>query len=565
MREPEPLPELLTRADVADLLEVPLKTLTWWVWAWRKHRRYVQFEIARGNGETRLIQAPIKPIKDMQRRLADVLTSAYEPPPYVHGFVPHRSPVSNARVHRRQQWLLRLDIKDFFPSIHFGRVRGMFMKYPFEYPPEVATLLAQLCCHNNELPQGAPTSPIITNYICRRLDTALGRLAKTERCYYSRYADDLCFSTDRTVFPAHLATVTDGASEAGSAITEIIKDNGFTLNPEKARLMRRTQRQRITGLVVNEQVNLPREYVRHLRGLLYIWQRHGEAEAAAALLRAEGPRNWPSEKARPSLRLVVRGRVQHVGRIKGWENPIYMSLASSLHDIDPSFVRAAATSDKSLRAVVFTEGESDALHLRAAHHFLRRRGLFTDLNVDYQDVGDKGEDALLRQCQAQARTRQRQPCVFVFDRDTQSMVKKVDGPQGWRNWGNGVVSVPLIAPSWREGEDVCIELLYEDEVFERHDADGRRLFQAREFDRHSGLHNSGEYTTPHPGHKTLIRENVFSVASNSSVGLSKMAFATALSSAGSGFEGVSFEGFEGTFAAIRGAVMEADDELVRGT
>jgi hypothetical protein len=145
------------------------------------------------------------------------------------------------------------------------------------------------------------------------------------------------------------------------------------------------------------------------------------------------------------------------------------------------------------------------------------------------------------------------------------MVKKVDGPQGWRNWGNGVVSVPLIAPSWREREDVCIELLYEDEVFERHDADGRRLFQAREFDRHSGLHNSGEYTTPHPGHKTLIRENVFSVASNSSVGLSKMAFATALSSAGSGFEGVSFEGFEGTFAAIRGAVMEADDELVRGT
>ncbi len=439
------------------------------------------------------------------------------------------------------------------------------MKYPFEYQPEVATLLAQLCCHNNELPQGAPTSPIITNYICRRLDTELGRLAKAERCYYSRYADDLCFSTDRTVFPAHIATVSDGTSEAGHAITEIVKGNGFTLNDEKTRLMRRTQRQRITGLVVNEQLNLPREYVRELRGLLYIWRRYGEADAAAALLRSEGSPNWPPEKSPASFHLVVRGRVQHVGRIKGWENPIYVALANSLHDLDDSFIRAEPRAGQVFRSVVFTEGESDALHLSAAHRFLRRRGLFTDLDFTYQDLGEKGDDALLRQCRAQARTRQLQPCVFVFDRDNPQVVKEVDGPPGWRNWGNGVVSVPLIAPSWRAEGDVCIELLYKDEVFQRRASDGRRLFQASEFDRRSGLHYSGKYTTPHPGGKTLIREAVFEISSNSSVGMSKMAFATALQSESDGFTGVSFEGFLGTFTAIRGAVIEANDELVRGT
>ncbi len=153
-------PQLLSRADVADLLEVPLGRLTWWAWGLRGERRYRYFEIARrGGGSPRSILAPIKPLKDIQRRLADYLAAWYRPPPHVHGFVPGRSPGSNARAHKRQEWVLRIDLAGFFPSINFGRVRGLFLASPFYYPPDVAALLAQICCHENELPQGAPTSP----------------------------------------------------------------------------------------------------------------------------------------------------------------------------------------------------------------------------------------------------------------------------------------------------------------------------------------------------------------------------------------------------------------------
>ena len=225
----QPIPQLLTRSDVAKLLGIPLERLNWWIWV-RRGIKYHHFEIARKNGGSRPIRAPIKPIKDLQRQLAEVLSSSYVAPAHVHGFVPRRSPLSNARPHRRQRWLLRLDIADFFPSINFGRVRGMFMAFPFEYPADVATLLAQLCCHENQLPQGAPTSPIVSNYICRRLDTQLAHLARSERCYYTRYADDLCFSTDRRSFPPSLGRIDGGTSVAGPTVSAVILNNGFMLN-----------------------------------------------------------------------------------------------------------------------------------------------------------------------------------------------------------------------------------------------------------------------------------------------------------------------------------------------
>ena len=156
------------------------------------------FEIARRAGRPpRVIHAPIKPIKQIQRVLADALTDCYEPKPHVHGFTPGRSPISGARYHQRQEWVLRVDLADFFPSINFGRVRGLFMGFPFEYEPRVATVLAQICCHQNQLPHGAPTSPIVSNLICRGLDADLARLARRERCFFTRYADDLSFSSDR--------------------------------------------------------------------------------------------------------------------------------------------------------------------------------------------------------------------------------------------------------------------------------------------------------------------------------------------------------------------------------
>src|SRR5258708_2835890 len=187
-----PPPDLLTRDQVATLFGLTPKQLTWWFYALRPSKRYQTFTIPRRRGkERREIQAPIKPIKDVQRTLAEILTATYEPSIHTHGFVPGRSPGSNAERHERQQWVLKVDLRDFFPSINFGRVRGLFFAYPFDYPPDVATMLAQICCHRNQLPQGAPTSPIISNFICRGLDHDLAQLAREERCHSTRHPSNL--------------------------------------------------------------------------------------------------------------------------------------------------------------------------------------------------------------------------------------------------------------------------------------------------------------------------------------------------------------------------------------
>ena len=145
--------------------------------------------------------------------------------------------------------------------INFGRVPGLFMAYPFGYVPDVATLLAQICCHKNRLPQGAPTSLIISNLICRGLDKDLLSLSVHEYCHYSRYCDDLIFSASRKSFPAALATQDDqGSPVAGPEITKLELNMYFSLSEfaENLFMSGKLNRQMVTGLVVNRGPNTPR-------------------------------------------------------------------------------------------------------------------------------------------------------------------------------------------------------------------------------------------------------------------------------------------------------------------
>src|SRR5205814_3311637 len=119
-------------------------------------------------------------------------------------FIPARSILTNAKPHLRQKFVLNVDLKDFFPTINFGRVRGVLIAKPYCLLPHIATYIARICCRDNALPQGAPTSPIISNMICSRLDRQLLRLARQYRCVYTRYADDLTFSTSMPRFPGAL-------------------------------------------------------------------------------------------------------------------------------------------------------------------------------------------------------------------------------------------------------------------------------------------------------------------------------------------------------------------------
>jgi RNA-directed DNA polymerase len=139
----------------------------------------------------------------LQRKLNQVLQAVYPVKNVVHGFARGRAIVTNARMHVRARHILNINLKDSFPSVNFGRVRGMFLAKPYQLPEPVATVLAQLCTHKNSLAQGAPTSPVVSNMVCARLDSHLKKLARENGCIFSRYADDL--AQYRTLLPGRSA------------------------------------------------------------------------------------------------------------------------------------------------------------------------------------------------------------------------------------------------------------------------------------------------------------------------------------------------------------------------
>ena len=254
-----------TRA-IAELLEVKYTDFLYWTYRTHESRRYSSFKISKKSGAPRSIDAPTNNIKILQQKLNNILQKVYRPKKSVHGFVAGRSVKTNAIRHLGRRHLLNIDLKDFFPSINFGRVRGMFMGKPYNLPEKVATFLAHLCCYKGSLPQGAPTSPIISNMICAKMDSQLQRLATANRCVYTRYADDMSFSTSKRSFPTVIAVQNDlGQVEAGPELTHIIHSNGFSLHPEKIWLRRQDRRQEVTGVTVNVIPNLPKKFTSNIR------------------------------------------------------------------------------------------------------------------------------------------------------------------------------------------------------------------------------------------------------------------------------------------------------------
>ena len=240
-------------------------------------KNIVSFKFRKKNGGTRDIKAPIERLALLQSRLAELLSSCVgeleviNPRRWVaaHGFYPGRTIVSNAVLHRSKRYVFNVDLENFFGTINFGRVRGYFIKdRGFELSPSVATILAQIACHENALPQGSPCSPMISNLVGNILDARLLAFAKQNRCIYSRYADDLTFSTNEKLFPNAIAVNVQGSEWiVGTQLQDIISRSGFTLNNNKTRMSLRIARQTVTGLVVNKKVNVPREYYRTVRAM----------------------------------------------------------------------------------------------------------------------------------------------------------------------------------------------------------------------------------------------------------------------------------------------------------
>ncbi|QXN26977.1 trypsin-like peptidase domain-containing protein [Shewanella putrefaciens] len=298
---------------------------------------YKRFSIPKKNGEFRLIEAPVKELKKVQRFIGSELAKVYTPRGATHGFVRGRSIVTNASKHIDKKYVLNLDLEDFFGSIHFGRVRNLFQSHPLNLHPSVATVLAHLCCHNGKLPQGAPTSPITSNMIAYRLDKELQTIASKNRATYTRYADDITFSFTQTRgrLPKPIVALTrDLQLTLGNELKESITANGFIINPRKTRIAARSHRQEVTGVIVNERMNVSRKYIKQTRSMLYAWKKFGFEDAEEIYLKKfhgktvfEKHQRRIDEKKGQFFKKVVKGRVNFIKMVRGSDDLIYRKLA----------------------------------------------------------------------------------------------------------------------------------------------------------------------------------------------------------------------------------------------
>jgi hypothetical protein len=223
---------------------------------------YIEFEIAKATGGTRPIWAPRQALKNIQRILLDTMLSPLPVHHACHGFVAGRSTVSNAAPHQGARLIIKTDLRDFFPTVHYRRVQGLFEHYG--YNGTVAW--------PGVLPQGAPTSPALANLVCRRLDMRLDGLARKLGATYTRYADDLTFS-----FAGQPGC---GLGRFHWWVDQICQQEGFVENTAKRRVLRQSAQQRVTGVVVNSGLHVPRKERRRFRAILANCRAHGVASQA---------------------------------------------------------------------------------------------------------------------------------------------------------------------------------------------------------------------------------------------------------------------------------------------
>jgi RNA-directed DNA polymerase len=305
--------------------EITVQNLKYFLYG--KKDKYRSFEIPKKSGGKRKITAPHQFLNMVQRLLNICFQVCFTPMPTATGFVEGRSIVDNAQKHVGKKYVYNLDVKDFFPSISFHRVRAMLAKVPpFKLNDDIAHIVANLCCHENSLPQGAATSPVLSNFVCRRLDAKFYHFSQKGQFFtFSRYADDITISSNKNIF----------SDAFKKEVARIIEEEGFALNEKKERLQRYNvkqadgsyirERQEVTGIVVNEKTNVSRTYLRNLRAVLHNWKKEGYEVA-----NAKHQLYYVREKAFlkyggniPALEEVIGGRIEYLGMVRGKEDDIY--------------------------------------------------------------------------------------------------------------------------------------------------------------------------------------------------------------------------------------------------
>ncbi len=394
---------------------------------WKFFHQYQEFTIAKKSGGSRTIYAPKKGLKAVQRSIAFVFQSIFEPHKSTMGFTKERSIVNNAQLHINSHYVLNIDLKDFFPSVDQARVWKCLQLAPFnlnevtskvfetftveefsiKYPEqskklktnkkfiicdfennyfkasnripkaarlELANMLAAICCtemevediqpngsletvRKNVLPQGAPTSPILSNIVCQKLDHRLAGLGKRFGLLYSRYADDITFSSLHNVYQV------DG--EFQKELARIIADQGFRINEKKTRLQKDGYKKEVTGLLVHGKVNVQKRYIKEMRMWLNLWERYGYEKASRIYLKENNQTlNTLVKSNKAELQNTLEGKLNYLRMVKGSQNATYFNLKERFVALKPAKIidssERAAHIDKTLE-LLLNKGINEAM------------------------------------------------------------------------------------------------------------------------------------------------------------------------------------------------------------
>ena len=310
-----------------DAFSFSMKQLTYYSNPNNVRGRYRHFSIPKKSGGKRNIAAPTKGLGNILYYVNILLKAIYQPSDYAMGFVEGRSVVDNAMRHIGQNYVFNTDLENFFPSIEQPRVWKRLQLNPFNFKQPIANILAGLCCIKEKnddgtvkyiLPQGAPTSPIITNAICDTLDRRLSGLARRFNLHYSRYADDITFSSMHNVYKE------DG--DFRIELKRIIEGQNFKMNEAKTRLQKIGEHQEVTGLTVSNKVNASTAYVAEIRNLLHIWEKYGYNDAYKRFYPKYKESKGHIKKGEPLLENVLYGKLQYLKMVKGYKDPVYAAL-----------------------------------------------------------------------------------------------------------------------------------------------------------------------------------------------------------------------------------------------
>lgn len=224
---------------------------------------YKEFAIPKKSGGNRIISSPGGSLKKLQKKLQKRLSEEYNDKygnfNVSQAFIKEKNIMSNAKIHRSKKFILNLDIEDFFDEFNFGRIYGYLKKSnDFKMNEQLSVILSKIFTYKNKLPQGSPSSPILTNFIFRITDFKILKLAKKYRLDYTRYADDLTFSTNDFHFK-------DNYINFVNELKFLLLKNGFRINHKKTRVQYYSSRQEVTGLTVNKKINVSRKYYKDTR------------------------------------------------------------------------------------------------------------------------------------------------------------------------------------------------------------------------------------------------------------------------------------------------------------